>query len=1074
MFTLHRSTALVLSIFIFLFKNSNAQTLPANFQDQLVSNGWSEVEGFRFDITGQMYVWEKAGKVWVVDTNGVKVATPLLDIHEEVGGWRDHGLNGFALDPDFRNNGYYYLFYTVDRYHLLYYGTGGYNAAVDSFYNATIARVTRYTANQATNFTTTVAGSRLVLIGENKKTGIPVLHESHSGGQLIFGTDGSLLVSTGDGASYNGIDSGSRSDTYWQRALNDTIIRIKENVGAFRSQLVDCLNGKILRIDPATGNGLPSNPFYNASNPGSRRAKVWAMGLRNPFRMTLKPGTGNTDITAGDPGAIYIGDVGWGTWEDLHVVKESGKNLGWPLFEGLAKHAGYLSASPYNQDAANPLYGMGGCTQQFFRFRDLLVQDTLGTPSFPNPCNSSQQVPSSILKFMHSRPAVDWYHASDNARTGIFNGTSASEILINNALSPVQGQIYRGNASVGGAWYLGNKYPVSHQNSYFHADFGQSWIKKFNFDSNNDPDSVVNFGSGMGPVVFLEYNPKDEWLYYVKYPSDIRRIIYNGSVNNPPTAIASQNILYGSAPLSVNFTGANSTDPENLPLSYSWNFGDGTLNSTSPNPSHVFSAPNSNPVTYNVVLTVTDNVNQVSSTSLKVFVNNTPPQVSITSFNDGDLYTMSGNTILPLQANVFDAEHGPSQLFYSWTTFLHHNNHEHPEASDTNKIASTTITPEGCNGETFYFRIQLTVTDAAGLSTTISSNIYPACDPPEAFFTSNTNKVCQGGTINFIDNSTNLPDSWQWSFPGGNPAISSLENPPVVYSSAGTFDVSLIVTSIQGADTLLMPGIIQVYSNPQAIITPSGTDSVCSGIAVLLNSNTGSNLSYQWIKNNVNIPGANLLSYNATASGTYKVKVVRTTTGCNKTSTGKKIVYRAKPSALITPDGPTTFCNGDSVVFSAPIVAGNTYGWKKNGVYISSAINSSYAAKTAGNYRVVVTDQHGCSKTSEVVVVVVNCRLAGEDLAEFDGFNVEIFPNPVSGKATLSIVTDAEDKIDVQFFDAIGKQLNSPFRSFACQIGGNYFDFDATSFLPGIYFVKITSLRTSKTIRMIVAENENR
>ena len=120
-----------------------AQTFPANFQSQVVSSTWDEVVGFRFDSTGQMYVWEKKGKVWVVDTTGATLATPLLDIHDEVGNWRDHGLNGMALDPEFRSNGYYYLFYTVDRYNLLYAGTPGYNAAVDSFFNATISRVTR-------------------------------------------------------------------------------------------------------------------------------------------------------------------------------------------------------------------------------------------------------------------------------------------------------------------------------------------------------------------------------------------------------------------------------------------------------------------------------------------------------------------------------------------------------------------------------------------------------------------------------------------------------------------------------------------------------------------------------------------------------------------------------------------------------------------------------------------------------------------------------------------------------------------------------------------------------------------
>ena len=107
----------------------------------------------------------------MVDTNGVKQPNPLVNISQEVGNWRDHGLNGFTLDPDFLNNGYIYLFYTVDRHHLINFGTPAYSYLINEYYDATIARVTRYQCNQATNFTTIVPGSSHFLIGENKKNG---------------------------------------------------------------------------------------------------------------------------------------------------------------------------------------------------------------------------------------------------------------------------------------------------------------------------------------------------------------------------------------------------------------------------------------------------------------------------------------------------------------------------------------------------------------------------------------------------------------------------------------------------------------------------------------------------------------------------------------------------------------------------------------------------------------------------------------------------------------------------------------------------------------------------------------
>ncbi|MEP7169384.1 MAG: PKD domain-containing protein [Bacteroidota bacterium] len=1057
-----------LAFFLIVFANLHlqAQTFPANFTASVYMSGWNEIEGFRYDATGQMYVWEKAGKVWVVDTNGVKVSLPLLDISEEVGGWRDHGLNGFILDPNFRINGYYYLEYTVDRHYLMNYGTGNYNAATNEFYNATIIRVTRYTANAATNFTTTVAGSRLVLIGETKKTGIPLLHESHSGGQLAFGTDGSLLLTSGDGASYNVADGGSSGDTYWSQGLTDSIIRSKENVGAFRSQMVDCLNGKLLRIDPATGDGLPTNPYYDPANPRSAKSRVWCMGLRNPFRMTIRPGTGSTDITAGNPGVFYIGDVGWSTYEDVNVATGPGMNFGWPLFEGLTPQGSYQGLTVYNQDAPNPLYGTGGCTQQYFQFKELTIQDTLtANPSWRNPCNAAQQIPSTLYRFKHARPAVDYRHGTAQARTGIWNGTSASQIDLNNAASPVKGPVFAGNAAAGSVWYTGTKYPVVYQNTYFHADYGSAWIKNFKFKADNTPDSVKTFGDNLGAVVYIEYNPKDQFLYYVKYPSNIYKLSYSVLVNNPPTAVASQNVIYGSKPLIVDFTGSNSTDPENLALTYLWNFGDGTANSTASNPQHIFNPVTNSPVAFTVTLTVTDNVGQTSVKTLTVYVNDTPPQVSITSFTDGGLFTMSHLTNLPLQANVTDLESADHFLNYSWQTFLHHNNHEHPESGDTNRISTTVISPVGCDGNTYYYRIQLTVTDPIGLSTIVDGKLYPACDPPVANFSGNVTAGCPNQQVNFTDASANLPDSWSWTFPGGNPSTSVLQNPSVVYSTAGTYDVSLTATSTRGSNSITKTGYILINPLPAASVSPSGTDSVCSFTPILLTANSGTNLNYQWIKSGVDISGATGQTYSALSAGKYKVKVTRTTTGCNKTSGVKRIVYRAVP-ASITPGGSTVFCAGDSVMLSASPGA-YTYQWRKHNVDIPAAIDVNYTAKTAGNYKVKVTDLYGCTKVSTATTVTISCKMDGSEF-EAGVFAAVISPNPVNAEATLKISMPAGENINIQIFDAIGKKVMALSENLIMNKGENEIKFDASSLLPGIYFVKISNSEESKTIKLMV------
>ena len=177
----------------------SAQTPPSGFTSTVVSAGWNEAVGVTFTSTGnKMFVWERPGKVWVV-VNGQRQL--VLDISPEVGGWADHGLLGFTLDPNFSTNGYIYLLYVVDRHYLMNFGTANYNAATNDYNSATIGRLTRYTATAAGTGYSVNQASRKVLIGTTKSNGIPSTFNGHVTNALVFGADGTLLVSTGDGAA---------------------------------------------------------------------------------------------------------------------------------------------------------------------------------------------------------------------------------------------------------------------------------------------------------------------------------------------------------------------------------------------------------------------------------------------------------------------------------------------------------------------------------------------------------------------------------------------------------------------------------------------------------------------------------------------------------------------------------------------------------------------------------------------------------------------------------------------------------------------------------------------------------
>jgi PKD repeat protein len=930
------------------FRQALAQTPPTGFTNTILDMSWDRPVGVSFSTNGQqMYVWEKAGKIFLLEWNAttktyVRQATPLLDISEEVGNWRDFGMLGFVLDPRFETNGYLYVMYVVDRHHLINFGKAGYSATANDYFKATIGRITRYTARASDNFRSVDLSSRKVLLGETISTGIPILHESHGIGSLAFGTDGTLLASCGDGASYASTDLGNASETYYTQALADGIIKPKENVGAFRSQMVDSYNGKILRLDPETGNGVPSNPYYDSTSPRTAKSRVWALGLRNPCRITKKPGTGSHLASDGNPGVLYVGDVGWNSWEDLHVINAPGLNCGWPLFEGMEAVSSYTNPNVANQDAPNPLYGTSGCTQQYFYFRDLLKQETpTGTASFPNPCNTANSIPGNIPTFVHSRPALDWQHGTANARTGTFSGNTATVATVGVAGSPVGGTSFGGNCSMGGVWYMGDNFPPQYKNTYFHADYGAGWIKNFVLDGSDKPKQANSFIDNNAIVVSMAECPLDGTIYYADIASSkIRRISYGG--NRPPVAVASASQYYGTSPLTVQFTGDKSSDPEGQSITYQWDFGDGTPISTSPNPLHQFISSPGVPTKYTVTLEVKDDLNVVSTTTLTISTNNTPPQVHITSPVNNTRYSLAGETIYALTAQVTDQEQGPGGLSYQWQTILQHNNHQHVEEIDTNPLTTTRISPVGCDGEEYYFIIALKVTDAAGLSASDTVRLYPDCD--NLLNVSNLNAVAGNGQASLTWNNPTQSfaevmvvakaSAGITALPSGDGSAyvastnftdngSSFDGGKVVYK--GT-EPSVLVTGLTNNTTYyfrVFTRIGSTWSNGvETIPTPTCQPPQVQASSLSFSSITDNALTVQWVNGSGN---GRIVKMNVANSFSAPVNGSSLAANANYTGTGEQVVFNGSATQVqVTGLNPSTTyyfevyeynCSGSNTTF---------------------------------------------------------------------------------------------------------------------------------------------------------------
>lgn len=665
----------------------SAKAQPSGFQDQLkvkggVVTGLLSMIGISFDSTGQMYACESNGKVWALRfaANGtLQQKYLMLDISDEVLTNGDLGLVSLVLDPDFLTNGYFYIMYAVNRQFLL----NGTNGGDGSDQTGSIVRVTRYTANFNANpsFTTVVANSRLVLIGTSPSDGIPIIGTNHGGGSLVFGSDGTLLVSTGDGA-LAGTDQGNQGN--YTQAISAGVITAAHNIGAYRSQRDDSQNGKILRINSANGDGIPSNPLYNAAAPRTAESRLWAKGLRNPFKMNLIPSTGSHHPEDGDPGILLVGDVGNTAREEINTVTGPNQNFGWPRYEGIDQvNSGYSNSTYWPATYRKPIFEYRGSSSAANVYLNQTTKIQIGTPAFP-----------------YSGPA--------------FTGTS----------------------TMGGVFYTGTGFPAAYQNAVFLADFDGKWIRTLKLNSNYEPESISHFMSTTSQIVHLAYNSTDQALYYLTgngLPCDeIHRLSYTTG-NIPPIAKIEVDTAAGMSPLPVAFTALKSYDPEATSLTYEWKIDDGAAFSTGLAPHYVFTAPANTRKKFKVKLTVKDNAGGAgalsSSDSVYIYVNNTPPSIVSTNL-DGLTQIPEGQSYpLTFSAVVSDAESPSDSLTLSWIVGLAHNGHEHRNSPLIGNSINTSLDALTCEvgDATYWYRIHLTVTDPQGLSTTFLKEIQVAC-----------------------------------------------------------------------------------------------------------------------------------------------------------------------------------------------------------------------------------------------------------------------------------------------------------------------------------------------------------
>jgi glucose/arabinose dehydrogenase len=245
----------------------------------------------------RLFVVEQAGRI--VERRG-RTQSTFADLTDRVkADGSEQGLLGLAFAPDYATSGKLYVFYTARVPAGAVVRSNGADLVVSELRRADADHVDP-------------SSERVLLRIPHRGD------EFENGGQLRFGPDGRLWIGTGDGG---GSDDAFQNAQRLDPATDD----------AERGR--DALLGKILRIDPAPGDGCGGACTIPADNPGFAQREVWAYGLRNPWRFSF-------DRLTGD---LAIADVGNTAYEELDLApapdRGHGANYGWPFYEGTSRVA---------------------------------------------------------------------------------------------------------------------------------------------------------------------------------------------------------------------------------------------------------------------------------------------------------------------------------------------------------------------------------------------------------------------------------------------------------------------------------------------------------------------------------------------------------------------------------------------------------------------------------------------------------------------------------------------------------------------------------------------------------------
>ncbi|GLY95302.1 PQQ-dependent sugar dehydrogenase [Actinoplanes sp. NBRC 103695] len=686
---------------------AHADLPAADYQQVSLASGSAELgEPMSLAVLPDRSVLHTArnGTLRVTDAAGNTKVAGTLPVYTN----DEEGLQGVGVDPGFATNRFIYLYYSPPLSTPAGAApSNGTQADWDRFRGN--LNLSRFTLN-ADN--TLNAASQTVILQVPNDRGMCC----HVGGDIDFDAAGNLYLTTGDDTNPFESNGYSPLDERTDRNPSYDAQRTSGNTNDLR--------GKLLRIK-VNANGTYSIPSGNLFAPGTAntRPEIYAMGFRNPFRMSVDKPTG----------VVYLGDYGPdagggdasrgpGGQVEFNRITSAG-NYGWPYCTGTNTSNEIYNEWNFASNSTGPKFNCaGGPANNSFR-------------------NTGQQT------LPPARPA--WIRYGFEGSPPEFGGGSES---------PMGGPVYRYDASNTSPV----KFPQALDGKYFAGEYGRQWIKAITVNGDGTPGLIEGFPWTGTQVMDMAFGP-DGALYVLDYGTGgnnaaLWRVEYIGGGNRAPVAKAAADKTSGPAPLTIAFSSAGSSDPEGGALTYRWVFGDGTT-STAANPTKTFTATG----TFTPTLTVTDPTGLTATASLVVTVGNTAPTVRFTTPGDGRLFSFGDS--VPYSVTVTDPEDGAVDCAKVQVAYeLGHDNHQHEikrQAGCTGTMAVPVDGEHDAAANIFGYFV-VSYTDNGGLTSTSRIMLQPRHRQAEHWTAQSgvqtaTHAAAEGGvTVGFIENNDSI------------------------------------------------------------------------------------------------------------------------------------------------------------------------------------------------------------------------------------------------------------------------------------------------------------------------------